>query len=121
MYNDCAIRGGDGDMNITQNELNNIVYLCLKYTFGAYVPRFMNPTNADIKHIMLDVFNNVTSERIIDAIICFVIDTTGFDADSDKKYRKYMEFIITKFMKQAFEVRNDLGEDSNDEDIITKH
>ncbi len=109
----------------TQNELNNVVYMCLKYTFGNSIDKFCHPDNDDIKKVMLEVHNNQTAENIIDTILLFVIEGEGVvpnELDGEIEwYKNHMRYIINTFNKQSYEMRNDLGEDAEADEFITKH
>jgi hypothetical protein len=107
----------------TQNELNNIIFLCLKYTFGKTYKYFKEPRNSDINLIMLVTYNDQTSDNIIDAILSFVIEKVSPNRliGEIDGYKHYMRCIINKFNKQSYSLRNDLGNDVDDEDLITKH
>jgi len=107
----------------TENELNNVVFLCLKYTFGKEIPELKDPLNQDIKTLIFELHEDPTPANIIDRIIEFVVGKFGSDRISDRKsgYKRHMQATIDEFLNQPYDLRNDLGDDSNSEDLITRH
>jgi len=122
-YSHCEEHFVGSDSRYTQNELNNIVYLCLKYTFGHTVVEFKEPDNSDIKNIMLEIDDNHDTQNIIDALLVFVIDKVGVSRLHGRRYEyeHHMRYVINNFNEQSYELRNSLGKDSDSEDFITKH
>lgn len=121
--NHCAEYFVSSNNKYSQNELNNIVYLCLKYTFGHTIAEFSAPSNADIKFLMIELDDNQATQNIIDTLLTFVIEKVGEQRLHGRRYEyeHHMRYVINNFNSQSYELRNDLGEDSNSEDFITRH
>lgn len=107
----------------TQNEINNIVYVCLKYTFGRRISGLDNPPNSDIYSILLEIGDNTETDNIAKVITGYVVSKfiDYIDNTDASKYEQFMHFIIDEFNQLPDEIRNDLGEDTNAEEFITKH
>ena len=93
---------------LTPNELNNIIYMEMKYALNVE-----NPDNADIAQIMSLVVNNSISDVIIDTTIEYVGDKFGLGtiSESPEQLERHMFFILDQFMKLPEKTRNDLGTD----------
>ena len=107
----------------TKNELNNVVYLCLKYTFGKSLPCLDNPSNSDIYNILLEIHDDTDVDSIIEHVILYVKEKFNmkFNEKQVIKYRNHMWNTIRYFMKEPEDLRNDLGDDRDVEEFITKH
>lgn len=111
------------NMVFNKNELNNLIFLCLKYTFGRQVPELKEPLNQDIKTLIFELNEDPTPANIIDRIMDFVVERFGLDRlDGDLDgYRRHMRSTIKEFINQPYNLRNDLGDDSDADDLITHH
>jgi hypothetical protein len=105
-------------MHFTQNEINNILFLALKYTF-----RLNPPENHDIMSIIHDLQDKPTISHIIDMTFIYVaqhypdaIDTVDKDGQLE-----HFRLVVREFMKLDPEIRNDLGEDDKNEESKTFH
>ena len=107
----------------TDNELNNIVFLCLRYTFGGVIPELKNPSNKTIKELVFSVYEDPTPVNIIDKTLEFVVETYGAERLGPRLsgYQRHMRGLINEFIQQPSEIRNDLGDDRDSEDLITRH
>jgi len=107
----------------TSNELNNLIFLCLKYTFGKQLSELKEPLNQDIKTLIFELNEEPTPANIIDKIIAFVVERFGHDrlGDDLSGYKRHMGAIIKDFLNQPYDLRNDLGDDSESDDLITHH
>jgi len=107
---------------LNKNELNNIVFLCLKYGFGGSIPELKEPSNQDIKTLIFELNEDPTPSNIIDKIISFVVEKFGPDSiDNRAGHERYMMSVIKDFMNQPYKLRNDLGDDTESDDLITRH
>jgi hypothetical protein len=102
---------------LTRNEINNIIYLALKHTFG------LKPENLEIYKILMEVVDDPTIERIIDSTFDFVAKNYSdrVDGNNRDKQLKHFRLVINEFLKLPIESRNSLGKDANSDDLITKH
>lgn len=110
---------------LTDNEVNNLVYALIKYGFGKIIPKIKNPPNDLIKDIMLEINDeggaNIptiinTTLRIVERRFDIMLSNKDFEG-----LKKYCYDISVAVMKQPFEVRNDLGQDEDSDDFVTKH
>ena len=100
---------------LTRNEINNIIYLALKHTFG------MKPKNTDIYKILLEVIDDPSIERIIDNTFNFVAEKYPDRVDGDSRQLEHFRLVISEFLKLPVKSRNSLGIDATADDLITKH
>ena len=61
----------------TQNEINNIIYICLKFIWGKIIVDLEQPSNKMIHEIILSVHEEPTLDNLILEIISAVIDRYG--------------------------------------------
>lgn len=106
---------------LTDNELNNVIYLFLKYGYSKVLPKLKNPSNGLIKEIALAVYDDPSKDRIIRQVVATVHDEFNYRmVDSDlKKLKEHMSFMYDEFLKLPDRFRNDVGE--NEEELVTKH
>lgn len=109
---------------MTSNEINNLIYLVIKYGFGIMCPQIKDPPNELIKDIMLEIHNGDASvDTIVNDTMRLVSDMYSVIlSDIDfKKLKIHCMDIADIFMQQPFEIRDDLGVDTSAEEFITKH
>jgi hypothetical protein len=108
---------------LTENEVNNLIYSLIKFGFRKIKKELDSPPNSVIKQIMFDVMNNPTTDNIIESTLIFIVDTyrIPFTEMQVNGIREHMKLIAKMFMSESPELRNDLGEDSNSDEFITKH
>ena len=105
----------------TQNELNNIVYICLKYAFGRKISCLDNPPNSDIYMIVLEIGDDTELENITKQITKFVKMKFLEETDDLSDYERFIHFLIDEFNQLPEKIKNDLGDDVDAEEFITKH
>ncbi len=102
----------------SSNEINNIIYLLLKYNY-----RINTPDNKDITEMVLVVLDDPSVDRIIDEVYKYVkvkypheIDMKNFE-----RQMRHTRFLIEEFMKMPESARTDLGADAENGDCLIKH
>jgi hypothetical protein len=108
---------------LTENEVNNLIFTLMKYTFQKLDERLKNPSNRFIKQVMVEVMDDPTVPNIIDKT--FKMTTEEYRILVRKHEKEYvMEFmqkLADFFMSEPYELRCDLGRDKDAEEFITKH
>ena len=95
---------------VNDNEFNNLVYVFLKYTF-----KFEDPNNNDIVVIMKSVGNNRDRSSIIQETVRYVTTRYGRDRLGDlTEMLKHMNYVFDEFFNLPHNLRNDLGEDTDE-------
>jgi len=95
---------------LNDNELNNLIYVFLKYTF-----KFDSPDNSDIAAIMKVVGNNRDRSVIIQETSKYVSVRYGRKRLGDLvEMLKHMNLVLDIFPDLPHFLRNSLGEDADD-------
>ena len=95
---------------LNDDELNNLIYVFLKYTF-----KFESPDNSDIAAIMKVVGNNRDRSVIIQETSRYVSVRYGRQRLGDLgEMLKHMNFVFDEFPNLPHSLRNSLGEDADD-------
>lgn len=110
-------------IGLTQNEVNNLIYILIKFGFGKIQSDLSNPPNSLIHEIMLEVLENPTIDNIIKktlalTIIKYRINLRNIQINGLKEH---MQLTARLFMAEPYELRSDLGDDKDVEEFITKH
>ena len=102
---------------LTNNEVNNIIYLLMKYTFNI-----SNPNNQDIHLAMLELVDDPGMDKIIDQMFSFMgtYHPKSLDFDIERQV-DHAQLVLNEFLRQPQNLRNDLGRDTDAEEFITKH
>jgi len=104
---------------LTDNEVNNLVYLFLKYGF-----EIKNPSNEDLFLIVMETAEDRSLDNIIDKTANFVRDRFGKKAARDNARAHLVEYfnrIYKEFMELPIEMRNSLGTDEKAEVYTVKN
>lgn len=103
---------------MTEKEINNIVYLAMKYAF-----RVEDIQNNKIHEAVMDLVDSSNQEEIVEALYNYMYEEfpDSVDKKNPDKQKWHINFIIQEFQKLPEDLRNDLGQDENSEDFITKH
>lgn len=110
----------------TDNEVNNMVYLGLKYACG-----YGDPRNESIDMVVLEIGDGRTIENIIERTIQHARLMSGannIDFKTSERKRE-MEMLLIGDKKKRMRgfcdlpesVRNDLGRDTDYDKFITRH
>ena len=59
---------------LTENEVNNLIFTLIKYTFQKLDEKLKNPSNKFIKRVMVEVMDNPITSRIITTTYNMVIN-----------------------------------------------
>ena len=108
---------------LTDNEVNNLIFLFLKFGLQKLIPDTKKPSNKLIKEIMLAVSDNPTKENITKEVLALSQKRYGITL-TDLNIRgleKYMDVLYDNFMNLSEHMRNDLGTDREDDIFNTKH
>lgn len=106
---------------MTQNEINNLLFLVLKYTF-----RLDPPKHVDIVAIICNLqqgLSNITISHIIDRTFTYVAEhyPDAVDARNGDRQLEHSRWVVREFFKLDSTVRNDLGQDKDEQESITFH
>jgi len=99
--------------SMTDNEVNNLVYLFLKYGF-----KIKQPKNADINMVMINVGDDRSIDNIINQTLIFMSTLYGTLQDSQDGLEKYLRYLYAEFKDFEPEVRNGLGSDTNAPEFV---
>jgi len=103
--------------SVNDNELNNLIYVFLKYTF-----KFEEPRNSDIATIMKAIGNNRDRSNVIQEAVKYVGVRYGRDKLGNlTEMLKHMNFIFGEFFSLPDNLRNDLGEDKEAHEFIVQN
>lgn len=110
-------------IKLTQNEINNLIYSLIKFGFKKIRKELDSPPNSLIHDIMLEVNNDITINHIIEKTILIIINKYKIRLRPIQivGLKEHMIIIADIFMKEPYELRNDLGDDKYAEEFITKH
>jgi len=109
---------------LTDNEVNNLIYALIKYGFGKLVPSIQSPPNDLIKDIMFVVYEEGINIPNVIMNTMRIVETRYNVYLSDRDFERLKEYcykISVAVMQQPFELRNDLGKDSESDEFVTKH
>lgn len=108
---------------LTENEVNNLIFTLLKYTFQKLDKRLESPPNRFIKTIMMEVLDNPTVPNIIDTTYRMAVDEYSILIKRHERdyVFEFMKKLADFFMNEPYELRSDLGRDREAEEFITKH
>ena len=98
---------------MTENEVNNLIYLFMKYGF-----KIDKPKNSDIYAIMINVGDDQSIDNIIDQTIDFVETHHGSQGDDRTSLKKYLDYLYREFKDFEPEIRNGLGSDTNAPEFV---
>lgn len=103
-------------LRLSDNELNNLIYVFIKYGFCNVDEQFNNPTNELIKTIITDVYNNRSIENIINRTITIILYDYQIYMDEKQQdgLEKHLKLLHRLFMSKSCKLRSDLGEDAKD-------
>lgn len=110
-------------MSPTENEINNIIFLFIKFGLQKLMPDAKKPANSLIKEIMLAVSEDPTEEKIFEEILTATQKKYGITISdiNVRGLREYMRVLYKNFMALPEHMRNDLGTDTEDDVFHTKH
>lgn len=102
---------GKNEIEFTQNEINNLLFLALKYTF-----RLDPPKSEDITAIMFSLQKGPTISHIIDRTFIYVAERypDAIDTGNQDSQLEHFRWVVREFFKLDPKIRNDLGEDDKD-------
>ena len=112
------------DMEFSRNELNNIVYGCLRYIWSKPIGDLENPENKFIHEILLCINESPDLDNIVDQIVEAIYRRyAGYLLGVNiKKMKHIMKTFIFDFKTNLpAEIRENLGADKDAEAFITKH
>ena len=98
-------------LSFTESELNNLVYLGLKYACSVE-----NPPNQYIEGVIYRIGENRSLDGIVETVVeCAreLAKKTHTEFDMNRRKMRLCE-IIGEFMQMPEDVRNDMGTDSED-------
>jgi hypothetical protein len=103
--------------HLSRNEINNIIYLCFKYSF-----KIESPSNNEIQEVLLEVVDDTSCQSIIKAMFKFIQQNHSHTLSPIRGDQEdHVRFIITEFLKLPDELREDLGVDGDAEEFVLKH
>ena len=112
--------------SMTKNEVNNLIYMFLRYGFRFTGEYHAEPENQDIAEIMVAIGSPPSRSRLIDETIKFVVEKHGLDYL--ERYGTTLSDVITQlgtiyneFLMLPYSLRNDLGEDVDANDFLDKN
>lgn len=110
-------------IGLTQNEVNNLIYVLIKFGFGKIQSNLSDPPNILIHEIMLEVLENPTIDNIIRKTLTSIIIKYKINLRNTQisDLKEHMQLTAKLFMAEPYELRSDLGDDKNVEEFITKH
>jgi hypothetical protein len=112
---------------MTKNEINNLIYMFLRYAFMFDGRWHQEVDNQEIAEIMISVGSDVTQKRLVDETVKFVVahHDLGYLL---KYYHKTVEDVIVvmntiynDFLMLPDRLKNDLGEDTGANDFLDKN
>jgi len=111
---------------MNRNEVNNLIYMFLRYGFKFDGEYHAEPENREIAEIMTTVGEPASRLKLIDETVKFVINNHGLEYL--EKYNTNLSEVITKlgtiyneFLMLPYNLRNDLGEDVDANDFLDKN
>jgi len=111
---------------LSKNEINNLIYMFLRYGFKFDGRYHDEPNNEEIAHVIVAVGSQVSRARLIDETVKFVIKKHGLDYL--KQYGVSLSDVITQlgtiyneFLMLPYSLRNDLGEDVDANEFLDKN
>ncbi len=111
-------------MEFSKNELNNIVYGCLRYIWSKPIRDLAEPENEFIHKILLCINEDPDLDNIVDQIVEAIYHRYGgylLGINIDKMKHIMRTFILDFKTNLPNEIRESLGEDKDAEAFITKH
>ena len=111
---------------LSKNEINNIIYMFLRYAFRFNGKDHAEPDNVDIAEIMILVGSEVSKRKLITETVKFVQDKYDLShlqacGKSIEDVRANMEVIYNEFLMLPDNLRNNLGEDTDANDFLDKN
>ena len=112
---------------LSKNELNNLIYMMLRYGFkfdGHYHPE---PENQEIAAIMIAVGSPASKQKLIDETVKFVVEHYNLDYLTTHHRTNLAEVkigldrIYNEFLMLPRSLRNDLGEDVDANEFLDKN
>jgi hypothetical protein len=112
---------------MTKNEINNLIYMFLRYAFMFDGRWHAEPDNSEIAEIMIAIGSDVSKQTLIDETVKLV--EAKHELNYLQKYyyktiddvRVSMETIYNEFLMLPDKLRNDLGEDTGANDFLEKN
>lgn len=110
-------------VRMTDNEVNNLIYSLIKFGFRNINQALNSPPNSVIKDIMLSVTDDPSVDNIIEVTFNTVV--REYNIQLPQKHvdgvKEHMSVVARLFMAEPFHLRDDLGEDKDADEFITKH
>ena len=99
---------------LTKNELNNLIYMFLRYGLRFNGRDRPDVNNEDVIAIMKQVPRGASKTKLLDATITFVETKYGSLAPdlARKEIEQQLELMYEHFLGLPASLRNDLGQDS---------
>jgi len=108
---------------LDHREANNLIYSLIKFGFKKIQTSLNSPPNMVINKILMEVIDNPTVDNIIGTTLTTILkDYNIYLRDAQIiGLREHMKFISALFMNEPYELRIDLGDDTDSDVFIIKN